>query len=83
MDPTSFDAMASWGLYGITFECIKLSAMLYWSTSLPLSMILKLENFLRYNMETYAWNIWSVNQNTQQKKESNTNKYNWSLKYYP
>lgn len=29
MDPTSFDAMASTGLYGITFECIKSSAMLY------------------------------------------------------
>lgn len=57
MDLTSFDATACWGLYLITSECINSSAMLNWSTSFPLRMILKLENFLRYNIDTYAWKV--------------------------
>lgn len=51
---TSFNVAFSWGLYNATSKYFNSSAMLNCSTGLPLNIILKFVNFLRYKMETYA-----------------------------
>lgn len=55
MHITSPDIENSWGLYDTTSECFNSSAILNCSTGFPLNIILKFVNFLRYNIETYAY----------------------------